>query len=218
MSRAVITLPALMLLASACGSVPVKRYYALAPAASPDAGSTRPLCRLPLVVADVYAPPPFDQSKLVFRTDPYEIKFYNYRFWVMKPHRMVQRLLTERLTTRGLFARVERAILGSAKRLVLRTTVDAMGEETMSEGSASAHLAMRFSLEEPKHDRVLWQYRFDQRLPLPEDHTAPDLVAGLSDIFADGSDAMLTALAAHLQTEPLCQTPDGSTDGPGSPR
>jgi cholesterol transport system auxiliary component len=105
--RAILVLAVAMCLGSAgCGSVHRIHYYTLGDSGLtvPDAGDqTKPLLRVErLTVAEPYA-----GRRIVYRPNPSEIAFWEFRQWAEPPGRMITSRLANRMGASGLFRDVD---------------------------------------------------------------------------------------------------------------
>lgn len=191
-------------LIAGCTLRQVKRYYTLANAAPADSGPVlegRP-CARSLVVVPVETAAPYDEEKIVFRTDAVEVKHFNYRLWIEPPPEMVAKLLSEKIEGLNLFGAVEGYIESATDHLVLSVKLLAI-EEVASGRKKSARLAVRFRLRDPKTEAILWQHEFDTSAPTGGGD-APALVQTLSRIYNEEVDAVMGDLAKAVSAYPGC--------------
>jgi ABC-type uncharacterized transport system auxiliary subunit len=206
---AVPILAASLACAACGGKVPTKRYYVIddSSRAAAAAGNTAPVCEVPLTVASVMAAAPYRNDKIVFRSDAYEIRHFNYRLWVTPPDEMLQSLLIRTLDASGLFPVVESYVHASSDHLALYARIDAI-EEIDTEDGWSARLAMSFHLKRSDSDDVPWRYYFDASAPVAEENV-PAVVAVLSGIYRAKTEELTAELRRFLQTYPGCRpTPE----------
>ena len=205
MKKSFTILIALVVLGAAfngCYKAPIKRYYTLVNQTAP-AGQASPLCAKPLALASVSAEPPYNSTRIVFRTDDYEIKFYNYRFWAAAPEDMMRRLLDEKLSAAGLFTEIQSYIHATDDHLGLFVKIVAL--EELDDGKDwTGRLAMSFALKDPATEAVLWSHSFDARKKA-QARTLVALMEALSQIYNAEFDKMRRSLAAYLANAPICR-------------
>jgi ABC-type uncharacterized transport system auxiliary subunit len=157
---------ALMLLAAACGAVPEKRFYAMAndPEAAPARGADA-ICARSAVVPQPEIAVPYDNDRIVFRTDEYEVKYFPYDLWVSRPQDMLQQLVARRLERSHVFAAVDPQLESARDHFTLLTTIDAL-EMIVRNDVVEARLAIAFRLEDAAIDQVVWRHVFDARRPV----------------------------------------------------
>lgn len=129
---------------------PEVRHYALAldvPEAQPGAAKTS------LVVRPFTAHDPYNQERLVYRSSPYQLGFYNYHRWAASPAEQVTDWTRRYLAGTGVFAKVFPTSDGSAD-LALGGRVRQI-EEVDHVQSWEAILSIDF-----------WLTRSDQRSPM----------------------------------------------------
>ena len=128
---------------------PEVRHYALAltvPEVPPGAAKTS------LTVRPFTAHDPYNQERIVYRSSPYQVDFYNYHRWAASPAEQVTDLTRRYLAGAGLFAKVFPTADGSAD-LALGGRVRQI-EEVDHEQAWEAVLSIDF-----------WLARADQRSP-----------------------------------------------------
>jgi ABC-type uncharacterized transport system auxiliary subunit len=148
----------------ACGEVPRKRYYTLSyvPRATTDRhreGAYPFTIRIrEFSIEDAYARP-----QIVYRRSPFELEYYYYRVWAVKPARMITDLIHSHLSSSGLVSSIIRRYdEGSVPDYELGGMVEAI-EEYDSEEIWFAHLALSFRLTRLSDGRVVYSRRFDHR-------------------------------------------------------
>ena len=189
-----------------CGAAPPKRYYTLAnDTKGPAAKTPIPACTLPLVMASVMAASPYEDDKIVFRSNDFEIRYYNYRFWVDPPEKMIMGLLQRRMASSGLFQTVDYRINSASDHLALYVKLNAIEERDRDE-HWYARLAMSFVLKTSSKEEVIWKYAFDKE-GRSKEQSALGIVATLSDIYNDEVDGTIESLSGFLPSYEGCQEP-----------
>jgi ABC-type uncharacterized transport system auxiliary subunit len=187
-------------------AAPPKRYYTLANDTQETAAKTpMPICTLPLVIASVMAASPYEDDKIVFRSNDFEIRYYNYRFWVDPPEKMIIGLLQQRMESSGLFQTVEYRINSASEHLALYVKLNAI-EERDRDDQWYARLAMTFVLKTSDKEVVIWKHTFDEERRAKE-HSALGIVATLSDIYNDEVDGATESLSRFLPSYKGCLEP-----------
>lgn len=151
-------------LAAGCGQAPLKRYYTLNYVPTPIEERLRPgaypfVVRVrDLSIEDAYARP-----QIVYRKSPFELEYYFYRVWAVKPTAMVTDLVQKHLVETGLVNSVVRRFDEGVKPdYELGGTIEAI-EEYDSEQIWFAHLALHIKLTRVSDGKVLYSRRFDNR-------------------------------------------------------
>ena len=186
-----------------CGAAPPKRYYTLANDTKiPAAKTPTPTCTLPLVIASVMAASPYEDDKIVFRSNDFEIRYYNYRFWVDPPEKMMSGLLQRRMESSGLFEAVEYRINSASEHLALYVKLNAIEERDRDE-QWYARLAMSFVLKTSDKEEVIWTHAFDKERRATE-QSALGIVATLSDIYNHEVEDAIESLSGFLPSYEGC--------------
>ncbi len=151
-------------LISGCGTLPVKKYYLLN--YIPSIPQTRlkdepypfTLRLKEFNIEDAYSRP-----QIVYRQSPYELQFYFYQVWAVKPARMINDLIFNHLAAVNLSRDLVRRYDGGPKPdYELDGTVEAI-DEYDSDQVWFAHMALRFQLTRTLDGRVVYARRFDNR-------------------------------------------------------
>ncbi len=193
----------LAVLGWSCAQKPVKRHYTLMNRVNAvGAQDASPLCARSLVVESIDAVEPYDDVKVVFRTDDFEVKYFNYRVWVASPPDMLRRLVADKLTHAGIFSQVENHIDSSSDHMLL--TLNLLGiEEIVKKRKHSARLAMRMQLRDPKTEELIFRYEFDKTVPF-DNKTVTTLIETLNNIYNDEVDAMMPSLKNAVRNYDNC--------------
>ena len=147
------------------GKMPQKQYYVLnyVPAAIDGGKTGKPpypfIVRLKeLNIEEAYARP-----QIVYRQSPFELLYYNYKLWAVKPNRMITDLILKQLVSANLVSHViQRYDEGLNPSYELSGTIEAI-EEYDSDQLWFAHLAIRFLLTRLSDGTVIYSRQFDNR-------------------------------------------------------
>ncbi|MDR0306204.1 MAG: PqiC family protein [Chitinispirillales bacterium] len=154
---------ALVLLAS-CGRPPLKQYYMLNYAPSPP--QERMIeSQYPYVIRlkEFSIEEAYNRSQIVYRLNPYELRYYNFRLWAVKPTRMITDLMFKHLNTANLTSAVIRRFdEGRRPDFELSGIIEAL-EEYDSEDLIFAHIAMRVNLTRLSDGANVYSRHFDLR-------------------------------------------------------
>lgn len=147
-----------------CASIPIKKYYVLnyVPEALTERNYPGPY---PFVVRlkefdieEAYARP-----QIVYRRNPYELQYYHYRVWAVKPTRMITDLVQKHLASASLVSAIIRRFDEGVKpQYELSGMIEAI-EEYDSDETWFSHLAIRFRLRRLSDGALIYNRRFDHR-------------------------------------------------------
>jgi ABC-type uncharacterized transport system auxiliary subunit len=148
----------------ACGTIPTKQYYVLnyVPVQPPDRLHAAPYpftVRIKeLDIEDAYSRP-----SIVYRQSPFELRYYFYRLWAVKPNRMITDLIYNHLTTINLVSHVVRRYdEGLKPDFELAGTIEAI-EEYDSDQLWFAHISIQFTLTRASDGAVVFSRIYDNR-------------------------------------------------------
>jgi ABC-type uncharacterized transport system auxiliary subunit len=146
------------------GTVPVKQYYVLNYVPVQPAGRLRATpypftVRVKtLDIEDAYSRP-----SIVYRQSPFELRYYFYRLWAVKPSRMITDLIYKHLSTINLVSGlVRRFDEGVKPDYELSGLIEAI-EEYDSDQLWFAHISIRFNLTRVLDGAVVYSKIFDNR-------------------------------------------------------
>jgi ABC-type uncharacterized transport system auxiliary subunit len=105
-TKSVLCLAALVILAGCAGKVKYPSYYTLNLPAPPDPPAAEN-AHATLAIREFRAPTYLRQGAIVYKTSPEQIGFYAYDRWAMDPRDFVANSIIERLRASGAFARVQ---------------------------------------------------------------------------------------------------------------
>lgn len=185
---------------AACGSVPATRYYQLAaPTTGQPSGSE-------LVVLDALtADAAYDDERIVYRTTPFRLDYYQYQRWSSVPGVMVANYLERALEASGKFRGVVRELTPDA-RVVLGGRVLAIEEVDRSATDWIGRIAVELVLSDARTGEALWTAQLEETEPLRQ-RSPEGLAAALSIAMARIAAhtvpvvAELTARTAQLHGE-----------------
>jgi len=109
-------------------------------------------------IDEAYASP-----QIVYRQSPYQLQFYFYQIWAVKPMQMINDLIFKHLASVNLARGLARRYDGGQKPdFELSGTIEAL-DEYDSDKVWFAHMAILFRLRRTSDDRVVYNRRFDNR-------------------------------------------------------
>jgi hypothetical protein len=152
----------LVLLLTACFSVPTKRYFQIV--ATDKDTQLHPKVDKTLYIEPVRVDPLYDDFRVIYRVSLYELKYYSYVFWAKKPDALFREAMSDYLLKKEGFPRVTIDVLQGDPEIVLRTNVRLV-EEIDNPKVWFGRLAMDMEFLEFKSGRSLLRHSFDRRLP-----------------------------------------------------
>ncbi len=177
--RSIITITGIGFLAlvlfTGCASVPFKKYYQLnyLPGLIANRQNDKPY---PFIIRlkEFDIEEAYNRPQIVYRQSPFELRYYVYRVWAVKPSRMVTDLVYKHLLDVNLVSSVIRRYdEGSKPHYELSGMVEAL-EEYDSDELWFSHVALRFNLVNLRNGNVVYNRRFDLRKKVLEHN--PELV------------------------------------------
>lgn len=151
-----------ILLVGCGGKLPEARYYQLAVSGSAAAGTTA----TKLVLEPFSTEAAYDDDRIVYRTNPYRLDYYQYHRWSAPPGVLVGNYLEEALEKTGKFA-VVREIEDGAP-VVLGGRVLALEEVDTSPRLWTGRIVVELRLSDAKTGTTVWSAQFEEHEPLPK--------------------------------------------------
>jgi ABC-type uncharacterized transport system auxiliary subunit len=160
--KALVAAVLLALLLTGCSSAPDRKYYGLAYSLAESQTYPTPRYPVTLRVQEPDVRLAYDRPQIVYRYDPYNFRYYHYRFWVAKPQSMVAELVFQHLKHMNLFKDVSLTYTAGIPDYELAGQIDAL-EEYDSGDTWYAHLSMSFRLVRFDDRQVIFTWRFDEK-------------------------------------------------------
>jgi ABC-type uncharacterized transport system auxiliary subunit len=141
----------------------------------------------------------YDRPQIVYRYDPYNFRYYHFRFWVAKPQSMVAELVLQHLKHLNLFREISLTYTAGIPDYELAGQIDAL-EEYDSGDTWYAHLAMSFRLVRFSDRQVVFTWQFDEKKEVFTKEPVY-VVRGLSELLDQQMQAMMPALDKAMEAE-----------------
>ena len=147
-----------------CGKVPVKKFYVInyepEPLRSRQFQGPYPYT---IRVKEFSIEEAYSRPQLVYRKSPFELEYYYFRAWAVKPVRMITDAVDKHIASTGIVSHVVRRFDEGAKPdYELSGHIEAI-EEYDSEDVWFAHLTIRMRLTRISDGRTVYMRRFDRR-------------------------------------------------------
>lgn len=147
-----------------CAKVPVKQFYILN--YEPEPLKNRMFdgpYPFTIRIKEFDIEQAYDRPQLVYRKSPYELEYYFFRVWAVKPVRMFTDLIYKHLAATNIVSHVVRRVdEGTTPEYELSGYIESL-EEYDNEDVWFAHIAVRIKLTRIKDNRTLYSRRFDRR-------------------------------------------------------
>jgi len=177
-----------LVLGGCAGKLPDTRFYQLA--ATPS--TQKPTGDVTLVVEPLATDPAYDDERIVYRSTPYRLDYYQYHRWSSPPGAMVGNYLEQALENSGKFRSVAREISVDAPA-VLGGRVIAIEEIDTSKTSWRGRIVIELTLTDARSGTTLWTEQYDETEPLPAQ--TPE---GLAKALSAAMDRIVTKAAPTI--------------------
>ncbi len=151
---------AVLALPACGGKLPETRYYQLA-APAPSAASHGDAV---LVLETLQTDAAYDDERIVYRTNPYRLDYYNYHRWSAAPGTLVGNFLETAFERTGKFRAVVRELAPNAA-VILGGRVVAI-EEVDSPAQWTGRLVVELTLTDSRSGEPLWSEQLEETEPL----------------------------------------------------
>jgi ABC-type uncharacterized transport system auxiliary subunit len=160
---------------AACASkLPETRYYQLAQPEARQRGTGGELLVLEALSADAA----YDDERIVYRTTPFRLDYYQYHHWSSAPGIMIGNYLEQALEASGRFRAVVREATPDAP-VILGGRVVAIEEIDRSRTAWAGRIVLELVLTDARSGEALWTEQFEETEPLRQ-QTPEGLAAALS--------------------------------------
>ncbi|HTE51560.1 MAG TPA: ABC-type transport auxiliary lipoprotein family protein [Kofleriaceae bacterium] len=195
-------------LTAACfggGSTPQINYYALSPPDTVAKSGVAPA----IAVEELRAQAPYDERRIVYRTSPYQLSYYEYDQWAAAPGVLVADYLRRAYQASGRFGLVlprpgtdTAAILGGQVLAFEETGRSKPTEKGASKTDTDAattwkaRIVLDLELRDAESGRILWTRRTEQEIALASrkpEALAAALSKALTEIAATTASEVATA-------------------------
>ncbi len=212
------------LLAGCLGGGPsVQRiYYSLQPTAEVPAVAKRHGARVvvrPFDVAIAYR-----RQELVYRTNPYQFSFYNYRLWAARPDKLLTSVVGDYLRRAGVFSEIGQEVGDALPDYELAGEILAIEELDSTEKVWFGRLALRLVLRTYEDRKVVWEHAFDrkervvERDPVYVVKTINALLVDELGTAAGSLERRLAELGHKVVEVRAAETPNATTAPANKPR
>jgi ABC-type uncharacterized transport system auxiliary subunit len=133
----------------------------------------------------------YDDERIVYRTSPYRLDYYEYERWAAAPGPMITDFLAASLARTGRFHALPRETTDAP--VVLSGRVTAIEEIDESHDRWLGHVSLALTLTDARTGATVWSERFDEREPL-RSQTPEGLAAALSVAMSRIVDAAAPAI------------------------
>jgi ABC-type uncharacterized transport system auxiliary subunit len=184
-----------ILLGACAGKLPETRFYQLAPTEK----ASEPTGEATLVLEALATDPAYDDDRIVYRTTPYRLDYYQYHRWSAAPGMMVGNYLEQAFESSGKFRSVVREQSADAPA-VLGGRVIAIEEIDTSKTSWRGRIVIELTLTATRTGGVLWTQQFDESEPLAA-QTPEGLAKALSTAMARIATRAAPVVAEHVERQ-----------------
>lgn len=144
-----------LVLLNGCTNVPFTHYYTFQPtieSARQTGARTYPVI---LGIETYEADIPYQQDKIVFRTSPYEVNFYEYHRWLRPPTELVTERIHKTIDAAKMFAQVYTSGYEAYADYVLRGKIT-MFDQWYAGKTSEVRLEIEHQLFDLKRNQILW--------------------------------------------------------------
>lgn len=184
------------LVLAGCGSVRYPKNYVLdfPPAAPRPAASNGVPGQV--AIREFRCPEYLCEGRIVYRTTPEEVGFYEYHRWAMNPRQAITRYLEDSLRSQSLFKSVAEHERGSEADYVLSGNIERF-EELDQGRDVRAVCTISAQLLKRETRSVVWSDTASETVPVEERNVA-GVVSSLSAAARSAADRLLKSMAEAL--------------------
>jgi len=178
----------------------VRKYYLLEAPALPDSAA---FCAEPLpyaaVFEDVRVAQAFDQERIALRSGSYELSYYYYHHWAVRPSDAVSDAVFHIIRNANLFRRLDLTAAADS-RFILTGELSRM-ERTSEHKRDSAHLSGEFRLLDSKDRAAILLHPFDRSVVLEPERDMNAFADAVNRIIGEETIAFIMKLSEKLNQQ-----------------
>lgn len=183
-----------------CAQVPLTHYYTFHP--DPDirekASSTFPYI---LAIETFEAETPYQHDKIVFRTSPYQVAFYEYHKWLRPLEELVPDHIMNIVSARAMFSHVHDQAFELAADYILLGEISMFDRWDTSTPSV-ARIQITYQLIHVQSDSIVWMDTIDSTAQITSLEFVVDTVKGFETALSENIQQALTAIDEVLSQQP----------------
>ena len=184
------------LVLAGCGSVRYPTTYVLNfPPPVPRAATSNGALG-PVAIREFRCPEYLCEGRIVYRSSPEEVGFYEYHRWAMNPRQAVTQYLEEGLRGQSLFKSVSVHERGSEAAYVLSGNIERL-EEVDQGRDVTAVCTISAQLVDTRTRSVIWRQTASETVPV-EKHDIRGVVSSLSAAARTAADRLLKSMNEEL--------------------
>jgi ABC-type uncharacterized transport system auxiliary subunit len=196
MKRVVVALTGVLVLAG-CGSVRYPTSYVLnfprpVSQAAPSNGALGPVA-----IREFRCPEYLSEGRIVYRSTPEEVGFYEYHRWAMDPREAITQYLEDALRAQSLFQSASVHEHGSDAAYVLSGNIERL-EEVDQGREVSTICTISAQVEDARTRSVVWSRTASETVPV-EKRDIAGVVSSLSAAAQSAADRLVKSMTDELQ-------------------
>jgi len=195
----VISLAALMILASCGGRVRYPNYYTLNLPVPPDPPASEN-AHATVAIREFRAPAYLRQGTIVYKPSPEQIGFYAYHRWAIDPCEFVTNSVIERLRASGHFAHVKAYDGRPGIEYVLSGRLDKL-EEVDYDGAVKVEVAISAQMTNLATGATVWTNAVSEVGEVNK-RDVPTVVSGMNRTMERAINKLLSPIPADVATGP----------------
>ena len=191
----VLSLAALMILASCGGKVRYPNYYTLNLPAPPDPPAAEN-AHTSVAIREFRAPAYLRQGAIVYKPSPEQIGFYAYHRWAVDPCDFVTDSIIDRLGATGTFSHVKRYDGQPDAEYVVSGRLEKL-EEIDYEGGVKVEVAVSAQMTKLDTGTIVWSKAVSE-IGVVNQHNVPTVVSEMSRTMERAIEKLLTPTPGTL--------------------
>ena len=187
---------------SGCVNVPPTHYYAFRPDSVNGAELISPKYPYVLGIEAYEANFPYQQDKIIFRTSPYEVNFYEYHRWLHPPTDLVTEQVQKLFFSSGLFERIHARPFESYSDYILQGSIHLFDQwDTGSTSISSIRIRIYHQLILPDESQILWAKTIETTATVPSLEIV-EIVKGFETALQENIRQAIAAIDKVLEHHP----------------
>jgi ABC-type uncharacterized transport system auxiliary subunit len=139
-----------------CANIPLTHYYTFQPEVEKKGGTKAPKYPYVMAVDTFEADVPYQQDKIVFRTSPYEVNFYEYHKWLRPPEELVTNQIVKLVSAAGMFQNVHARAFEAYSDYIIRGKIKMFDQWYKEDKTSFVQVHLEYYLIASEEEQIIW--------------------------------------------------------------
>ncbi len=184
----------LLFLVSCAANIPLTHYYTFQPLFNKSTEAKSPKYPYILGIDAFEADTPYQQERIVYRTSPYEINFYEYRRWLRPPTELVMQQVRKHIKMAALCTRVHTFSFESYADYIIQGEITMFDQWYQDKNTSLIQVGIQYQLLDSETEQILWIDNIETTATVPSLAISIEIVKGFESALQRNIQQMLIAI------------------------